>query len=220
MKLGAFYRSTIGKKLIMALTGVVWVGYVVAHMTGNLLVFAGAESINGYAHKLREMPALLWAARAVLAVSLLLHVVAAAQLTRLKRAARPVGYERYQPEVSTWGGRTIRFGGVAILIFVILHLLHLTTGDIHPTFVPGDVYGNVVSAFSVWWISALYVIAMVALALHLYHGVASAVQTAGITHTTISPRRKAAGWILAAIVAGGFSIVPIAILLGLIGGAR
>lgn len=222
MRVGELYRSTIGKKVIMGLTGIIWVGFVIAHMSGNLLVFSGAAAINGYALKLREYPALLWGLRGVLAVALILHVVAAIQLTRLQQVARPVDYHHRRPQVSTWGGRTIRWGGVLLLAFILLHLLHFTTGDIDPGFVHGDVYGNVVRSFRIWWVAALYLVAMAALGLHLYHGVASVMQTAGVTDSTLSPRRRVLAWLLAVIVAGGFSLVPIAVFAGLVGagGAR
>lgn len=218
MQLGRFYRSTIGKKLVMALTGLILVGFVIAHMTGNLLVFSGAEAINGYAAKLRTIPAALWGLRAVLLVAVILHVVSATQLTQQMRRARPVGYHSRDPQVSTWGARTIRIGGFLLLAFIIYHVLHFTTGDAHPSFVHGDVYGNLTRAFSSPLIATIYLVAMLALALHLYHGVASVVQTLGVTHAALSPRRKALAALLALVVSIGFALVPLAIITGWLGG--
>lgn len=218
MQLGRFYRSTIGKKIVMALTGLILVGFVIAHMSGNLLAFAGAEAINGYAAKLRTIPAALWGLRIVLLIAVILHVVSAAQLTRQMRRARPVGYHGRDPQVSTWGARTIRVGGFLLLAFIIYHLLHFTTGDAHPSFVPGDVYGNLSRAFRSPLIGTIYLVAMLALSLHLYHGVASVVQTLGITHAALSPRRKALAMILALGVSIGFALVPLAFMSGWIGG--
>lgn len=217
MQLGRFYRSTIGKKIIMAITGLILVGFVIVHMSGNLLVFSGAEAINGYAAALRTVPAALWAFRGILLVAVVLHVVAAAQLTRQMRVARPVGYHTRDPQVSTWGGRTIRIGGFLLFAFIVYHILHFTVGTAHPSFVHGDVYGNLLRAFRSPLIATLYLVAMLALGLHLYHGVASVVQTLGITHATLSPRRKALAGMIAVLVAIGFSLVPLAIVTGWLG---
>jgi succinate dehydrogenase / fumarate reductase cytochrome b subunit len=215
----ALWDSTVGKKVVMAVTGVIGVAYVVAHMIGNLQVFQGAERLNAYGALLHgPLNEALWAARAVLLACVVLHVLAAYQLTQRDRAARPVGYSRREPQVSTLASRTIRIGGVILLAFIVFHILHFTTGTIRPTgtFEQGNVYGNVVGSFRVWWVALFYLIAMLALGLHLYHGVWSSVRTLGLARPTPQPLRRPVAVALAIVVAGGFAIVPLAVLLGLV----
>lgn len=211
-----FWNSSIGKKAVMAVTGIGMIAFLISHVLGNLQVFAGPLKINEYSAALRRLGPLLWLARGGLLVALILHVVAAYQLTQRKSAARPVGYEDQQPQISTVAARTIRWGGVLLLVFVVLHLLHFTFGTIHPAFDHKDVYGNVVAAFQVWWISLLYVVAMIVLGLHLYHGTWSSIRTLGLTRPSTDPtkRRVAAG--LAWAIYLGFSIIPIAVLAGIV----
>jgi succinate dehydrogenase / fumarate reductase cytochrome b subunit len=211
-----FWRSTIGKKAVMAVTGVILIGFLISHMTSNLLVFSGPDAINGYAVFLRKSPPLLWTARGILLLAAILHIVAALQLTRLDRAARPRGYERYQPQASTFASRTIRWGGVVILLFVVYHLLHFTVGTLHPGFVHLDPYHNVTTGFAVEWVAALYIVAMLAIGLHLYHGTWSAFRTLGLVQPSRDPfrRRVAAG--LAIVIWLGFTLVPVAVLIGLV----
>lgn len=215
-----FYRSTIGKKLLMAASGIILTGFVLVHMSGNLLVFKGAEAFNGYAATLKHNALILWGVRGILLVALIVHVVSAAQLTRVANDGRPVAYMRYEPEASTLASRTMRWGGVFILLFVILHLLHFTTGTIHPEFIDGDVNHNVRTAFARPLIAGLYTAAMVALGLHLYHGVWSVFQTLGIRNPTVGAvKRKLAGAV-ALVIYVGFSLVPLAGMLGFLGRGR
>ncbi|MGI9078885.1 MAG: succinate dehydrogenase cytochrome b subunit [Gemmatimonadaceae bacterium] len=209
-----FWRSTIGKKMVMAVTGIIMIGFVVGHLLGNLLVFRGPEKLNSYAAFLRGTGGALWMARLVLLASVILHVVAAVQLTRLERRARPIGYYRKEPQVSTLAARTIRWGGLLIFFFVVLHLLHFTTGTVHPTFNKTDVYANMISAFRVPWISALYIVAMAALGLHLYHGTWSSIRTLGMNRASRDPLKRRAAALLATAVWLGFTIIPVAILAG------
>ncbi|MBC7789687.1 MAG: succinate dehydrogenase cytochrome b subunit [Anaerolineae bacterium] len=209
-----FWGSTIGKKMVMAVTGIIMIGFVVGHVLGNLLVFRGPEKLNSYAAFLRGTGGALWLARLVLLASVIMHVVAAVQLTRLQRKARPIGYDRQEPQVSTLAARTIRWGGLLIFFFVILHILHFTTGTLHPTFNHTDVYANMISAFRVPWIAALYVVAMAALGLHLYHGMWSSVRTLGMNRASRDPLKRRAAALLAAVVWLGFTIIPVAILAG------
>ncbi len=222
----ALYESTIGKKAVMAVTGVILVGFVIVHMLGNLKVFAGPEKFNAYAAFLREAGApvfgheqLLWIARLVLLGSVGLHIAAAYQLTQTSWAGRPVAYARKEMTQATYAARTMRWGGVILLLFVIYHLLHFTLGAVG--YAPGqfremDVYGNVVKGFRVWYVSAFYVAAMVALGLHLSHGVWSMFQTLGLNGPT-SDRlfRRLATVIAAGVVVGNIS-VPAAVLAGLV----
>ena len=215
-----FYRSTIGKKLLMAASGIILTGFVLVHMSGNLLVFRGPEAINSYAATLKHNALILWGVRGILLAALIVHVVTAAQLTRVANEGRPVGYARYEVQASTLASRTMRWGGVFILLFVILHLLHFTTGTIHPEFVPDDVDHNVRTAFARPLIAGLYTAAMIALGMHLYHGVWSVFQTLGVRNPTVGAmKRKIAGG-LALLIYVGFSLVPLAGMLGFLGRTR
>jgi succinate dehydrogenase / fumarate reductase cytochrome b subunit len=220
-----FYRSTVGKKVIMAVTGLIGIGYVILHMAGNLQAFAGREKINAYSAVLHG-PALelLWIARIVLIVAVVLHVVVAYQLTMLARRARPVGYKERDPQVSTIWSRSMRVGGVVLLAFIIFHLLHLTTRQVDPAGWANrydasgryDIYGNIVASFRIWWVSALYLVAMIALGMHLWHGVWSFGRSLGVAKPSDHPLRRRIAPILALVLWLGFSIVPIAVLAGVI----
>jgi len=209
-----FYQSTIGKKIIMAVTGLILVAFVVLHMLGNLLIFQGPARINAYSQFLHGTGELLWFVRAVLLVAVVLHIDAAVQLTRRSLAARPLNYDERDPQVSTIAARTIRWGGGLLLIFVVFHLLHFTTGTLLPAFHPGDVYFNVVTGFHVWPVAVFYVIAMVALGLHLYHGAWSSFRTLGLTRPKRDPLHRPIAVVLAIVVALGFALVPVAVLAG------
>ena len=212
----AFWQSTIGKKVVMAATGLVMLAFIISHVLANLLVFRGTDEINRYSAFLKSTGSLLWLARGGLLVSLVLHVIAAWQLTRREQLARPVGYAKHEPQVSTTAARTIRWGGVALLLFIIYHLLHLTFGTLHPAFDRKDIYGNVIVAFQIWWVTAIYLVAMVALGLHLYHGAWSSFRTLGLARPTTDPLRRRVVTILSIAIYAGFSIIPLAVLLGLI----
>ena len=214
-RLAQFWGSTVGKKIVMAVTGLIMVGFLIGHMLGNLQVFLGPAKINGYSAFLHSLGELLWLVRAVLFVSLILHVVAAVQLTLRDRAARPVGYAKHETSAATFASRTIRYGGVVIAIFIVLHLLHFTTGTWRPApFVPGDVYVNLVNSFRVPWISALYLFVMVAIGLHLYHGAWSSVRSLGVAPASPTPLAHRLSMLVAFVVWLGFTLVPVGILLG------
>ncbi len=212
-----FYRSTIGKKIIMAVTGVIGIAFLIAHMAGNLQIFEGADKINAYGRFLHG-PAheLLLVQRVVLIVAVLLHILMAWQITQRNRAARPEAYRKREPQVSTLASRTMRWGGVLLLIFIVLHILHFTTGDVRPagTFVLGDVYGNVVGSFRIWWVTAFYLVSMVFLGLHLYHGAWSSVRTLGLRGPSPVPQVRRVGGAIALIIAIGFALVPLAVFVG------
>jgi succinate dehydrogenase / fumarate reductase, cytochrome b subunit len=215
-RIGRFWASTVGKKIVMGATGLIMVAFVIGHMAGNLLIFAGPTHINGYSAFLHGTGELLWLVRLVLLAAVTLHVISAYQLTRIEMRARPVAYAKREPQVSTVAARTIRWGGVLLLVFIVFHLLHMTTGTLHPDFVPGDVYSNVVVGFRVWPVSAFYVLAMIALGLHLYHGTWSACRTLGLGRPSAHPLERRAVTVLAILVAGGFALVPLAVLLGFV----
>ena len=222
----ALYRSTIGKKAIMAVTGLMLVAFVIVHMAGNLQIFLGPAKINGYSAFLKGTGELLWIARLGLLGALVLHVLMAWQLTRIKQAARPVGYQQREPQVSTYASRLMRWGGVLLLVFIVFHLLHFTTGTVFPMasrpydaargFSETDVYGNVIAAFREPWVVALYVVSMFFLMLHLFHGAWSSVRTLGISKPSRHPLKRHIATAVALVVWLGFTAVPIAVFLGVI----
>lgn len=221
-------RSTITLKLLMAVSGLVFIGYVLAHMYGNLKAFQGEEAFNHYAEHLRELgepllphEGLLWILRLVLILALVVHVACFVALTRRARAARPVKYVVKRNRNSTLSSRTMRWGGVTLLLFLVWHLLNFTIVKIDPsggdTGAPDGPYALTVASFDLWWMTLIYLLAMVALGMHLHHGTFSALQTLGFTNSAASrTRAKTAGWVLAIVVAGGFSLVPLSVLLGII----
>ena len=222
----SFYRSDVGKKAVMAVTGIMLFGFVLGHMLGNLKIYLGAESLNHYAEWLREIGApllphggLLWIARVVLLAAVGLHIWSALLLTLKSRRARPEDYKHRNTVQATYASRTVRWGGVIIALFVLYHLAHFTFGPswAHHSFIPGDVYHNVVAGFSVWWVSAFYILANLALGLHLYHGLWSMFQSLG-WYTAGNPhdwRRRFAQVFAIVIVAGNVSF-PLAVLSGLV----
>jgi succinate dehydrogenase / fumarate reductase cytochrome b subunit len=203
----------------MAVTGLIGIGFLIIHVLGNLLVFRGPDAINSYSHFLHSTGELLWVARAVLLVSVILHVIAAYQLTMQNRAARPVGYAKREAQVATLASRTMRWGGVLLLVFIVLHILHFTTGTVRPagTFIEGDVFANVVASFRIWWVVLFYVVAMIALGAHIYHGAWSSVRTVGVAQPSENPMKRRVALVLALFLWLGFSLVPVAIFLGIVG---
>jgi succinate dehydrogenase / fumarate reductase cytochrome b subunit len=203
----------------MGATGLIGVGFVIGHMAGNLLTFRGPEAINAYAHFLQSTGELLWIVRLVLITAVILHVIAAYQLTMQNRAARPSGYVNRKPQVSTIASRTMRWGGVLLLVFIVLHIMHFTTGTWEPAgaFSETDVYSNLVTSFRIWWVTLFYVISMIALGLHLYHGAWSSVRSLGMSQPSKEPLHRTIALGVAVIVWLGFTAVPVAIFAGLIG---
>lgn len=217
------YRSTIGKKMVMAVTGGILFLFVLGHMAGNLKAFQGPDKYNAYAAFLREAGSpvfphgqLLWIARVVLLVAVGLHIWAAVDLTLRSYAARPVGYRQPVHLEDSYASRTMRWGGVVILAFVVFHLLHLTFGSVHPDFVPGDVYHNFVTGFQVLPVSLAYMVAMIVLGFHLYHGVWSTFQTLGVNHPRYNRLRRGFAAVITFIVVIGNLSMPVAVLAGLI----
>jgi succinate dehydrogenase / fumarate reductase cytochrome b subunit len=217
--------SSVQLKFVMAVTGAVLILYLVAHMIGNLKIFLGEESLNTYAEWLRvigepALPAqgLLWLVRIVLLVSVVAHIVAATVLARRARRARPVKYAHRRPVSTSYASRTMRWGGVIIGLFVIYHILDLTTGTLNPNGVPGEVYDNVVADFSRWYVTLAYTVAMIALGFHLRHGVWSALQTLGRSSGPYQTRYKAIALVFAVVLTAGFLAVPFAVQFGLVAG--
>jgi succinate dehydrogenase / fumarate reductase cytochrome b subunit len=211
-----FYDSTIGKKAIMAVTGLVLFGFLVGHMLGNLQVFLGREVMNHYAETLHANLPLLWGVRILLLVSVVLHAWAAIQLSALKSAARPIPYVKPGNVQGSTGSRTMMLSGPVIGLFVIGHLLHLTTGTLHPQFVELRAYENVVNGFSNPIASGLYIIAMIWVGFHLSHGIWSMFQSVGFSHPRYTPLIKKFSGIFAWLLIMGFISVPVSVLLGLV----
>lgn len=220
---GNFYRSAIGKKAVMAVTGVILFGWIFLHMVGNLKLYLGPVHMNEYAHWLRALgtPAMpettaLWVTRLLLIVCIVLHIHAAYALTVMNRQARPLGYRQRDYVASSYASRTMRWGGVILLLFIIYHLLHLTTGDVHHSFVKDDPYHNVVTGLRVWWIAAVYIIANLALGLHLYHGVWSMFNSVGINHKRFNPWRRVFATAFAVLITLGNISFPLAVVTGFV----
>jgi succinate dehydrogenase / fumarate reductase, cytochrome b subunit len=207
-----FYDSSIGKKAVMAVTGFILFGFLVAHMAGNLQVFLGREVMNHYAETLHANMNLLWAARIILLVSVVLHAWAAVQLTAVKSAARPVGYVKPGNVQGSLSSRTMMLSGPVIALFVIGHLLHLTTGTIHPQFVELQAYENVVVGFSNPLASGLYVVAMILVGFHLSHGIWSMFQSMGFSHPRYTPMLKKFSAVFSWLLVAGFIAVPLAVM--------
>lgn len=203
----------------MGFTGLIWVGFVIAHAIGNLKVFQGAAKMNAYASFLKSTGELLWVLRLLLFVAIVVHVFLALQLWGRANAARPVGYARRDPQVSSFASRTIRIGGLLLLLFIPLHILHFTTGTIEPAgpFSAADVYGNIVSGFRVWWVSLFYLLAMAALLFHLYHGAWASLRSFGLAKPSPNPLHRRIALGIAVVVWAMFSAIPIAVLMGWVG---
>jgi succinate dehydrogenase / fumarate reductase cytochrome b subunit len=220
---GNFYRSAIGKKAVMASTGVILFGWIFMHMAGNLKLFLGPEALNHYAVWLRDLGApifphevALWLTRLLLVVAVIFHIHSAYALTMMNRNARPVGYADRDFVKGTYAARTMRWGGVIILLFVIYHILHLTTGDVHHDFIEGDVYHNVVTGFQVWWVAAVYIVANLALGLHLYHGLWSMFSSLGLTNPRFEHWRRTFATVFAVVITAANISFPLSVLTGFV----
>ena len=202
----------------MAVTGIVLFGYVIGHLAGNLQIFLpnAREDLRNYSAILHRYPALLWAVRAFLLVTLGLHIWAYIKLGTKKLKARPIGYIKKKAVGSSLAARTMYWSGPFIALYVIYHILHLTTGTVHPDFTPGDPYDNVVRGFRAWPVSVVYIVAICLLCMHLYHGLWSWLQSLGINHPRFTPVFKRAAAIIAIVVAVGYISIPIAVLTGLV----
>jgi succinate dehydrogenase / fumarate reductase cytochrome b subunit len=219
------YRSSLGKKYVMAITGIMWMGYVAAHMWGNLKMYQGPEQLDSYAEWLKTIgyPLLpksgfLWIARSGLIVGLLLHIHAAWSLTVMNRKARPVGYQAPRDYIAAnWASRTMRWTGPIVLLFILWHLADITLGWVNPDFVKGNVYDNVVASFKVIPTSIFYIVANLALGFHLFHGAWSLFQSMGWNNPRFNKWRKYFAYAFAGIVTVGNVSFPIAVMTGIVG---
>lgn len=217
----ALWSSSVGKKILMAVSGVVLYGFVFVHMLGNLKVYQGREAFNHYAEGLRTIGApffargqLLWLARIILLAALIVHVVAVVQLYRRSFAARKHSYKKFDGLEFSYASRTMLWGGVLLLVYVVYHLLHMTFGTVHPDFVPGDAYNNFVVGFQQWPASLAYIVAMIPLGLHLYHGFWSMLQTLGANNPKYNRMRRPIAFTLAALIVLLNISFPVSVLLG------
>jgi succinate dehydrogenase / fumarate reductase cytochrome b subunit len=211
-----FYDSTIGKKAIMAVTGLILFGYLILHMLGNLQVYMGAEMMDHYAATLHANPALLYTARVILLISVILHIWSSIQLSAIKRAARPVAYVKPGNVQSSLASRTMMLSGPLIAIFVVYHLLHLTLGVVHPQFVELKAYENVIHGFQQPAVAIAYIVAMIFVGMHLNHGIWSMFQSVGFNHPRYSPKIRKFASVFSWILIAGFISVPIAVLIGVL----
>ncbi len=219
-----FVSSSIGRKWIVALTGLAMLGFLVGHLVGNLQVFLPPEHINKYAAFLKSIGELLWIVRIGLIVAVILHIVFTIKLALENRAARPQKYEktnRVQARIST---RTMVWSGSYILCFIIVHLLHFTLQTIHPQYRQwtdeagrSDVYRMMIVGFSDWWMAGFYILGMILLCAHLSHGIGSVPQTLGFRTKSAASFLTNGGRVLALALALGFISIPSAVLLGGLG---
>ncbi|HET6333082.1 MAG TPA: succinate dehydrogenase cytochrome b subunit [Polyangiales bacterium] len=213
-----FLSMTVGLKLVMAVSGVVLVGFVVAHFIGNALIWVGPEAINAYSHALHAAPELLWVARIVLIVAVIAHIGAALKLAAKNTAARPQRYKKKRDHVTNYAARTMIWSGPILLGFILFHLAHLTLGVAPGTYEHSttDVYSNVVRGFSIPWVTGLYVVSMLALGNHLFHGTWSMFQSLGLNHATYNHKLMRLALGLTVFVTLGDIAIPLSVLFGLV----
>jgi succinate dehydrogenase / fumarate reductase cytochrome b subunit len=218
-------RTTVALKLLMAVSGIIFIAFVLLHMYGNLKAFSGHDAYNEYAEHLRTVgepmlphSGLLWIIRVVLIVSLVVHVWAAATLWRRAKQARRTPYVVKHHKGATFASRMMRWGGVTLLLFIVWHLLNFTVGKVNVAGGPtNDPYNLLVDSFSTWWLTVLYLVAMAMLGAHLHHGIWSAAQTLGHTGTAAARAMwRQIAFVTALVIVVGFSLVPIFVLAGVI----
>jgi succinate dehydrogenase / fumarate reductase cytochrome b subunit len=213
------FDTTVGKKAALAVSGVILFGFVIGHMLGNLQVLLGPEVFNAYAAGIKDKPLLLWGVRAVLLTSLLVHTWLVLDLYGKSIAARPVAYKVKKNIATSYAGLMMKYTGPLLLAYIVFHLAHFTfpgtaLGDYDH--IPEDVYSNFVNAFSIWWVVLLYVVANLALSMHLYHGAFSMLQSVGFNHPRYNQRLKYVARGLAFLVTAGNVFLPLTVFLGLV----
>ena len=219
----SLYRTSVGKKFFMAVSGAILIGFLFAHMVGNLKMYMGAEAFNHYAEFLREVgyPVLphmvgLWIFRVILLFCVGLHMLSAWQVYLQSKNARGSQYKKEESLSFAYASRTMRWGGVIIGAFVIYHILHFTVGSAHPDFVHGDAYNNVVVGFQSLAVVGFYVVTLVMITFHVYHGLWSAFQTVGANHPKYNPFRRPLALGLALLLLLGFLTVPVGVVAGVL----
>ncbi|MDX1959324.1 MAG: succinate dehydrogenase cytochrome b subunit [Leptospiraceae bacterium] len=223
LKTRGFVQTSVGKKIVMAITGFLLLGFVIAHMLGNLQIFLGPEKLNAYAKALKDLGPLLWVARIGLLATFAAHLGCAILLVLENNAARPVPYQVHASQISSFASRTMKWSGIIILLFLLYHLAHYTFGVTNPEYLDlkdslgrHDVYAMVVAGYKNPIISITYVFAMAALCLHLSHGFFSVFQTIGVNHPNREELFRKASNGLALLIFVGNSSMPLSVLLGLI----
>lgn len=211
-----FWDTTIGKKAVMAATGVVLAAFVVGHLLGNLQIFLGPDRFNGYARALKSLPELLWPVRITLLISVILHIWSSIQLAVVKSESRPIGYVRTKSIASSYASRTMYMSGPIVAAFIVYHLMQFTFGVGGTPYMESDAYGNVINGFRVPAVSMFYILAMALLSVHLRHGLSSIVQSLGLDHPRYTPRLRALAVIVATLIFLGFISIPVAVLAGVI----
>jgi succinate dehydrogenase cytochrome b subunit len=219
----SLWRSTIGKKYVMAITGLIWFGYLIVHLWGNLKIYAGPQYLNAYGGFLRSVgepffgaQQLLWLARIILIPAFVVHIWSAIELKGRDMASRPQGYSMRRNLESTIASRTMLWGGLFILLFVIYHVLDFTFGTVNPDFREGDIYHNVIASFRVWPVTVFYVLAMIAVGLHLFHGIWSSFQTLGWNTTRTNRLVRNFATFAAVLLTIGNISIPLAVLTGIV----
>ncbi len=218
MSMGRLAQSAVFLKLTMALSGLVLIGFLLAHLAGNLLVFMGPEVLNAYASGLRNYGMLLWGARLSLLLALIVHIASAVILTKRNRQAKPKAYAKQKSVAATYASRTMMMSGLIILSFVCYHLAHLTFRWTHPEFqqlADFDVYTMLTLSFRSVWVSFFYVLSIVLLMMHLSHGIGSFFQTLGLAHSESTQKFfRALGPVFGFTLALGFISIPTSIFFG------
>ena len=222
--LAAFTRSSIGKKFIVALTGLILIGFIVGHLLGNLQIFLGPEYINSYAEKLRALGVLLWVIRLFLLVTVVLHIYFTIRLVIDNRRARPVAYAKKEHVKATFASRSMALSGLVLVAFIVYHIAHFTVRVTDPRFQllkkdplnGDDVYSMMVYGFQNPILSAFYILAMFLLALHLSHGSSSFFQSLGLNDKKLTPRLARGGRIFAWLIFAGYTSIPLAVLFRLV----
>jgi len=212
-----FYETTVFKKAIMASTGVVLFGFVIGHMIGNLQIYEGREKLDAYGQLLHSLPGLLWTTRIILLTCVSLHILTTVQLALLKKSARPVEYVKKDNSHSSYASRTMYWSGPIVLVFIIYHILHLTLGVVQPdTYQFGAVYDNLVHGFQNYAISGFYILSMVLLCIHIYHGAWSMFQSLGVNHPTYTPILRKFAALMAIVIFIGNISIPVSVMVGVI----
>lgn len=210
-----FYDTTVGKKAVMAVSGVVLFGFILGHLAGNLQIYEGPEKINAYAKFLRSIPAALWGARLTLLTMVVLHIWSSVKLALLNKfEARPLGYVKRETREAGYAARTMYWSGPIVLCFVVYHLLEFTFGAGGTPYREGDIYANVVSGFQVWPVSGFYILSMILLGMHLSHGLASMFRSLGFDHPDYTPKIKKAATALSTLIVIGNISIPVSVLAG------
>jgi succinate dehydrogenase / fumarate reductase cytochrome b subunit len=211
-----FFSSTLGKKTLMAVTGIILFGFVVGHMLGNLQIYLGEERLNHYAELLQANQPFLWTFRAVMLFCVGVHILAAVQVWLRNRAARPVKYKVFKPPAVDYAARTMVWSGPILALFILYHLFDFTVGTTNPDFVRGEVYHNVVASFSQPLVAMIYMAANLLLAFHLYHGLWSLFQTIGWDHARFGWLRRALAVFFSVLIGAANISIPLSVMTGFV----